>query len=100
MVGSALNFHPSRIAITGGSGFVGSAIAKRLLMENIPQVVLLSRRGQLPPSLQDWRRDSRLSAVACDIRDRESLLRALMGCDAVFHQAAGHSMRPGTAPGL
>ncbi len=86
MVGS--DFHPSRIAITGGAGFIGSAIAKRLLMEGIPEVAVLSRRGRLPPSLEDWRGNGRLRAVACDIRNRETVLKALMGCDAVFHQAA------------
>ena len=41
----SFNFRQSRIAITGGAGFVGSAIAKRLLIEGVPEVILLSRSG-------------------------------------------------------
>jgi len=84
----ALNFRPFRIAITGGTGFIGSAIAQRLLTEGVPEVVVLSRRGQSPPWLADWMRSGRLKSVACDIRDRDSVMKALSGCDAVFHQAA------------
>src|SRR2546422_291221 len=84
----SLNLHQSRIAITGGTGFVGSAIAKRLLIGGIREVIVLSRRGQLPLSLESWRSSGRLKVVACDIRNRESVLKALTGCDAVFHQAA------------
>jgi len=84
----SFNFRQSRIAITGGAGFVGSAIAKRLLIEGVPEVILLSRSGKLPPSFEPWRGSGRVWALACDIRNRETLLKALMGCHAVFHQAA------------
>src|SRR5437870_11174576 len=94
------NFRPSRIAITGGTGFIGSAIAKRLLMEGVPEVIVLSRRGQLPPWLEDWRPNGRLKAVVCDIRNRDSVLKALTGCDAVFHQAALRVTRCAQEPHL
>jgi UDP-glucose 4-epimerase len=86
----------SRVAITGGSGFVGGAIAKRLLIEGCPEVLLLSRRGVPPLSLENWTRTDRLQVIACDIRDRNAVGQALAGCDAVFHQAAirvTHSVR-------
>jgi len=82
------NSRPSRVAITGGAGFVGSAIAKRLLIEGVPEVILLSRSGRSPHSLEDWKSTGRLKMVTGDIRNRETLLKALIGCDAVFHQAA------------
>jgi uncharacterized protein YbjT (DUF2867 family) len=56
-----------RIAITGGSGFVGSHLAARLRGEGV-EVVALGR------------------AVAA-IDDVEALTRALAGCDAVAHCA-------------
>jgi UDP-glucose 4-epimerase len=84
----SFNFRQARIAITGGAGFVGSAIAKRLLIEGVPEVIILSRSGQLPPSLEHSGWSGRVKALSCDIRNRETLLKALIGCDAVFHQAA------------
>jgi nucleoside-diphosphate-sugar epimerase len=84
----SINVRDSRIAITGGTGFVGSAIARRLLSEGVREVVVLSRRGAAPPNLKDCMPSGRLKIVACDIRNRDSVRRALAGCDAVFHQAA------------
>src|SRR5258708_34501712 len=82
------NVRESHVAITGGAGFFGSAIAKRLLVEGIPEVIILSRSGRLPLSLENWRESGRVKAVACDIRNREDVREALTGCHAVFHQAA------------
>ncbi len=84
----SIKYRDSRIAITGGAGFVGSAIAKRLLTEGVPEVVVLSRSGTVPTSLEDWTASGRLKILACDIRNRDSVRKALAGCDAVFHQAA------------
>src|SRR6185369_14246094 len=83
-----INVRESRIAITGGAGFVGSAIAKRLLTEGVREVVILSRKGAPSAALDDWVARGRLKIVACDIRNRDSVRKALAGCDAVFHQAA------------
>src|SRR5207253_651134 len=70
------------------------------LMEGVPEVIVLSRRGQLPPWLEDWRPNGRLKAVVCDIRNRDSVLKALTGCDAVFHQAALRVTRCAQEPHL
>jgi UDP-glucose 4-epimerase len=96
MVNQSSHCPYSRVAITGGSGFVGGAIAKRLLLEGCPEVLLLSRRGVSPLSFESCAGSGRLKIVACDIRDRAAVLRALAGCDALFHQAAirvTHSVR-------
>jgi len=83
-----INVRESRIAITGGAGFVGSAIARRLLREGAREVVVLSRKGMASAALHDWMPSGRLKIVPCDIRNRDSVRKALVGCDAVFHQAA------------
>lgn len=57
-----------KIAITGGQGLVGAALAKLLRVQG-HQVVQLSRR------------------TGADIADKDSLARAFEGCDAVAHCA-------------
>lgn len=82
------DFHQSRIAVTGGMGFIGSAIARRLLKEGVREVVLLGPRDRLPPLLEEWKDSGRLVIMKGDIRNPQEVSRALEGCDAVFHQAA------------
>ena len=69
-----------KIAITGGAGFIGSRLAARLRAAG-DEVLILDRRSSatLPKS-------SRI----CDVTDREALVSALEGVDAVFHLAAEH----------
>src|SRR5258706_3688928 len=82
-----INVRESRIAITGGAGFIGSSIARRLLNEGVREVLVLSRKGVAPPALEDWTTSGRLTIIRCDIRNRDRVRKALAGCDAVFHQA-------------
>jgi NADH dehydrogenase len=65
-----------RIAITGGSGFVGSHLAKRLRSEGV-EVVAIARGG----------RSAEGEFVGADIEDVDALSRAFAGCDAVAHCA-------------
>lgn len=78
----------SKILITGGLGFVGSAIAARLLKEGVRSVVLFDVKKELPASLRDIPGLERLQVLAGDIRNPGDVLRAVEGCDFVFHQAA------------
>ena len=69
-----------RIAITGGSGFVGGRLARTLLAEGHDVVVVARGRD---PHGEDFR--SRL--VAASVDDEPALRRAFAGCDAVAHCA-------------
>ncbi|HET7798313.1 MAG TPA: NAD-dependent epimerase/dehydratase family protein, partial [Nevskia sp.] len=73
--------------VTGATGFVGSAVARRLLAEGYA-LRLLSR-----PS-SDRRNLAGLEAtvVEGDLTDPASLARAVAGCDAVFHVAADYRL--------
>ena len=64
-----------KIAITGGTGFVGNHLADRLISEG-HEVVLLARR---PRATQGF--------VASDLSDVAQLTEAFAGCDAVAHCA-------------
>ncbi len=69
-----------RILVTGGGGFLGGCIARKLHARG-DQVIVLGRRKYT-------HLDSGIESIVCDIRDREGVALALQGCDAVFHSAA------------
>lgn len=73
-----------RIAITGGTGFVGSHFAKRVLAAG-REVVLLSRKAD---RLHEAGEDSiGITRVSSDLSDIDVLAAAFAGCDAVAHCA-------------
>jgi dTDP-L-rhamnose 4-epimerase len=78
-----------RVLITGGAGFIGSHLADHLLREGYvvrafdnldPQV---HAAGGRPEYL-----DREVELVSADVRDRDSVRRALVGIDGVVHLAA------------
>lgn len=69
-----------RALITGGGGFLGSRIAKRLNSRG-DRISVLGRRKYS-------HLDSVIESIQCDIRDKQGVSEALKGCDAVFHAAA------------
>jgi NADH dehydrogenase len=73
-----------KIAITGGTGFVGQHLAKRLLEEG-HSVVLVSRHAQ--QGTAGCQGSGQVMAVASDLSDPAVLARAFQGCEAVAHCA-------------
>ena len=69
-----------RIAITGGTGFIGRHLATRLAAEGV-EVVLLAR------SEREELRARGMTFVASDLSDPAVLRKAFAGCDAVAHCA-------------
>jgi nucleoside-diphosphate-sugar epimerase len=70
-----------RVLVTGGGGFLGGAIVRRLV-ERGDQVRSLSR-GDYPRL-----KSLGVEQFQADLTDSESLARAVEGCDVVFHVAA------------
>ena len=72
----------SRHLVTGGAGFVGSALAHRLVREG-HEVVVLDRfsRGK------EYRVPAEAVMVKGDIRDMAAVRRAAGGCDTIWHLA-------------
>lgn len=77
------------ILITGAAGFIGSHLAEFCLQQglNVKAFVRynsMNKKGWLEksPCLKD------IEIIAGDIRDYDSVYRAVKGCDTVFHLAA------------
>lgn len=73
--------------VTGASGFVGSAVTRRLLDAGHDVRVLLR-----PQSDRRNVDGLALEVVAGDLTERASLERAVVGCNALFHVAADYRM--------
>lgn len=74
-----------RILVTGGGGFIGSAVTRRLLREGHQlRVYQRSDASQLAAEGVEVYRG--------DLQDREAMGRAVEGCEAVFHVAARAGM--------
>jgi UDP-glucose 4-epimerase len=89
----------TKILITGGAGFVGSATADQLLDLGAAEVRVLDNlvRGNLR-NLESAKRTGRLVVIEGDIRDVETVDSAVVGVDYVFHQAALRITRCAEAP--
>ena len=74
-----------KILITGGAGFIGSNLAKRLVSDNHSVVVLdnLLRGNKLDKDTFE-----KIEFIHGDVRDQETVTNASKGCDLIFHFAA------------
>ncbi|OQY50658.1 MAG: 3-beta hydroxysteroid dehydrogenase [Desulfobacteraceae bacterium 4572_87] len=70
-----------KILVTGGGGFLGNAIAERLLKRG--DRVRSFSRGDYPEL-----RASGVDVQRGDLADKKAVMTAVEGCDAVFHVAA------------
>jgi dihydroflavonol-4-reductase len=75
------------VLVTGASGFIGSAIVRRLLDAGFAVRALVR-----PASRRDNLDGLAVDIATGDIRDRASLDRAVRGCCGVFHAAADYRM--------
>jgi len=74
-----------RVLVTGGAGYVGSALVPKLLAQGYEVVVLdLYLYGDVFAELLA---EPRLVHVRADLRDTAMVTEALTGCDAVVHLA-------------
>ena len=78
-----------RVLITGGAGLIGSHIADRLARAGVPEIVVLDdfSRGRVE-NLRGAMASGRVRIVEGDIRDPQTVARAVEGAGVVFHQAA------------
>jgi UDP-N-acetylglucosamine/UDP-N-acetyl-alpha-D-glucosaminouronate 4-epimerase len=77
---------PASCLVTGGAGFIGSALARALLVRGDRVRVIDNFFSGKRENLAEVAKDVEL--VEGDIRDEGALARALTGVDLVFHEAA------------
>lgn len=90
-------FRPKRVLITGGAGFIGSCLTRRMLAaggegDELEKVVVfdaLTYAGHMA-NLEGITQNPRFAFVHADICDRAAVERAMTehGIDSVFHLAA------------
>ena len=76
-----------RALVTGATGFIGAAVARTLTAAGV-EVRALVRPGSDLRNLSDLK----VEPVHGDLRDRESLRRALMNCRHLYHVAAHYAL--------
>jgi nucleoside-diphosphate-sugar epimerase len=76
----------STILITGGAGFIGTALTRRLVDKNRIRVFDNLRRNALKPAGLDTHPNVEL--VVGDVRDDKQMREATKGCDYVVHMAS------------
>ncbi|MGE0775343.1 MAG: NAD-dependent epimerase/dehydratase family protein, partial [Sphingomonadaceae bacterium] len=69
------------VAVTGGSGFTGGALIKRLLDEGYSVRAIYRNPSKVAAA-------DGLTIIAGDINDEAALAEMVKGCDTVFHIAA------------
>ena len=81
-------FKSKSFLITGGTGSFGHTLVNKLLHTDIREIVVFSRDEAKQHFMRQEISDPRLRFVLGDIRNYESISRALYGVDFVFHAAA------------
>ncbi|GAA1494233.1 polysaccharide biosynthesis protein [Curtobacterium herbarum] len=78
----------SRVLVTGGTGSFGKTVTRRLLARGVGEVRILSRDEAKQDQLRNELNDPRARFYLGDVREPESVGRAMRGVDHVFHAAA------------
>ena len=86
MVAAAIMIHGQRVLLTGGAGFIGTALVRRLCDDNECVVFDTLRRNALGPAGLADHPNVRL--VQGDVRDVAALGAAMEGCTHVVHLAS------------
>ncbi|MBI4050171.1 MAG: SDR family NAD(P)-dependent oxidoreductase [Candidatus Doudnabacteria bacterium] len=76
------------ILITGGTGSFGHAVVERLLSLNPVKLIIFSRDENKQFDMGNRFNNDKLRFIVGDVRDMDSVNRAMHGVDFVFHAAA------------
>jgi UDP-N-acetylglucosamine 4-epimerase len=78
----------SEILVTGGAGFIGSHIVDRLLQEGLTVRVLDNLSNGEKKNLAQLQNKKSFQFIEGDVRNFDSVKKAVEGVDAVVHEAA------------
>ncbi len=82
--------------VTGGSGFIGSNLTDRLLIDGHEVIVYDNFSTGFQEFLNDATKYDNFKLIRGDLLDVELLTKSMSGCDFVFHLAANADVRFGT----
>ena len=83
-----------KVLVTGATGFIGSHVAQLLAAQGA-NLRLLVRASSNSGNISDLKAER----IVGDLRDSESLRKAVQGCEFVFHLAANADVRFGAGVG-
>lgn len=84
-----MEFKNKTLLITGGTGSFGSAVLNRFLMtDHFSEIRIFSRDEKKQDDMRNHLRSDKLKFYIGDVRDYNSIERAMRGVDYVFHAAA------------
>ncbi|RZK43800.1 MAG: NAD-dependent epimerase/dehydratase family protein [Pedobacter sp.] len=76
------------LLITGGTGSFGNAVLERFLHTDIKEIRIFSRDEKKQDDMRNALNNEKLKFYIGDVRDYNSVERAMRGVDYVFHAAA------------
>lgn len=76
------------VLVTGGTGSFGRAVTNRLLKTGVDEIRIFSRDELKQEEMRIEYRENRLNFHIGDVRDIDSVNKAMQGIDLVFHAAA------------
>lgn len=76
------------VLITGGTGSFGKTVVADLLTTDVEEVRVFSRDEEKQDAMRHLLNDDRVRYYIGDVRDGDSVRRAVRGVDAIFHAAA------------
>lgn len=75
--------------VTGGAGFIGSNLVRRLLKEKNAKIIVFDNFSTgKRENIMDFSNNSRVEIIEGDLRDFSLILQATKNVDIVFHEAA------------
>ena len=81
-------FKDKILLITGGTGSFGNAVLSRFLHTDIKEIRIFSRDEKKQDDMRNQLKNEKLKFYIGDVRDYNSIERAMHGVDLVFHAAA------------
>lgn len=83
-----MDFSYGPVLITGGTGSFGKTMLRDILDRGCKEIRILSRDEEKQDMLRNSLRSSCVRFYIGDVRDRDSVMRAMAGVECVFHAAA------------
>ena len=81
-------FENKTLLITGGTGSFGNAVLNRFLETNIKEIRIFSRDEKKQDDMRNRLKNNKVKFYIGDVRDYNSIAKAMNGVDYVFHAAA------------